>query len=288
MIKRFGPWVILFVLLLGSIPLLILNDQIGLAKFVGFVTIVGVTIALWIWRKQTVNMSDKKPRVILNLNDRFWFERNIPFYKKLKNTDRRTFEDRIGLFLSEIRITETGREKPQKETCFFVASSAVIAYWGLSYWNYGDLTEVLVYPENYHEDGTVDRSGNKQGQVHHGGLIDTTMILSLRALGRGFGNKTDKMNVGVHEFAHLIDKQDGEIDGLPHDMDDDDEKIWMQLAEIEIAKIKKGKSKINPYGGTNYAEFFAVTVESFKERPELFKKQHPRLYDVLEDYFDED
>ena len=288
MIKRFGPWIILFVLLLGSIPLLILNDEISLAKFVGFVTIVGVTIALWIWRKQTSNMSDKKPRVILNLNDRFWFERHIPFYKKLSKKDRRTFEDRVGLFLSEIRITETGKELPEKETCFFVASSAVIAYWGLPYWNYGDLTEVLVYPENYHEDGTVNRSGNKQGQVHHGGLMNTTMILSQRALEHGFSNETDKKNVGVHEFLHLIDKHDGEIDGLPHDMDDDAEKIWMQLAEIEIAKIKKGKSKINPYGGTNYAEFFAVTVESFKERPELFKKQHPRLYEVFEDYFDGD
>lgn len=288
MIKRFGPWIILFVLLLGSIPLLILNDEISLAKFVGFVTIVGVTIALWIWRKQTSNMSDKKPRVILNLNDRFWFERHIPFYKKLSKKDRRTFEDRVGLFLSEIRITETGKELPEKETCFFVASSAVIAYWGLPYWNYGDLTEVLVYPENYHEDGTVHRSGNKQGQVHHGGLMNTTMILSQRALEHWFSNETDKKNVGVHEFLHLIDKHDGEIDGLPHDMDDDDEKIWMQLAEIEIAKIKKGKSKINPYGGTNYAEFFAVTVESFKERPELFKKQHPRLYEVFEDYFDGD
>ncbi len=285
MVKRFAPWLVLFVILLGSIPVLILKEEIGIAKFVGVITIVGVSIALWVWRKQTASMSEKKARVLLNLNDKFWLERQIPFYKTLNKAERITFVDRVGLFLSEIRITEVGKEVPEKETCLYVASSAVIAYWGLPYWNYGELTEVLVYPENYHDDGTVHRSGTKQGQVHHGGLMDTTMILSLRALMHGFDNHTDKKNVGVHEFAHLLDKHDGEIDGLPSDMDQDDEKLWMQLAEIEIEKIKKGKSKINPYGGTNHAEFFAVTVESFKERPELFKKQHPRLFAILEDYF---
>lgn len=285
MIKRFTPWIILFILLLGSIPFLIQNEEVGLAKFVGVLTIVGVTVALMIWRNQTKSMPEKKNRIHLNMNDRFWLEANIPFYKKLKKSDRLIFEDRVGLFLVDIKITETDKEFPTQDTCFYVASSAVIAYWGLPYWNYGDLTEVLVYPENYHEDGSVNRSGTKQGQVHHGGLMDTTMILSLRALKHGYDNSTDKKNVGVHEFAHLIDKHDGEIDGLPHDMDEDDEVLWMQLAEIEIKKIKKGKSKINPYGGTNYAEFFAVTVESFKERPKLFQKQHPRLYAILADYF---
>jgi MtfA peptidase len=287
MIKRFGPWIILFVLLLGSIPLFIIQEQIGIAKFVGFITVVGVSIALWIWRKQSQKLSSKKPRVILNLNDRFWLEHNIPFYKKLNKAEKKIFEDRVGLFLSEIIVTELDKEVPEKETCFYVASSAVIAYWGLPYWNYGELAEVLVYPQNYHPDGEIHQSGTHQGQVHHGGLMDTTMILSLRALKQGFDNHTDKKNVGVHEFTHLVDKHDGEIDGLPHDMEEEDEKLWMQLAEIEIAKIKKGKSDINPYGGTNHVEFFAVTVEYYKERPELFQKKHPRLYAILEEYFDE-
>lgn len=288
MLKRFGPWIGLFVLLLGSIPVFIRNEQMGLAKVVGVVTIVSISVALWIWRQQTLRKSDKKARIVLNLNDRFWFEHHIPFYRQLKPAERKIFEDRVGLFLAEIRITEVDKEVPDKETCYYVAASAVIAYWGLPYWNYGDLTEVLVYPENYHPDGKIHRSGTHQGQVHHGGLMDSTMILSLRALKHGYSNATDKKNVGVHEFAHLIDKHDGDIDGLPFDLEENGEKIWMQLAEIEIEKIRKGKSDINPYAGTNHAEFFAVTVEYFKERPALFQKKHPRLYAILEGYFDEE
>lgn len=283
--KRFAPWIALFVGLLASIPILMLNEQFQLAKLLGFLTILSVSVALFIWRKQTKKLSGKKSRVMLNLNDRFWLEHHIPFYRKLNKADRIVFEDRIGLFLSDIRVTDVEREMPEKETCFYVAASAVIAYWGLPYWNYGKLSEVLVYPENYHGNGEIHRSGSYQGQVHHGGLMDSTMILSLRALKHGFSNSTDKKNVGVHEFAHLLDKHDGEIDGLPYDMDMDDEKLWMQLAEIEIEKIKKGKSDLNPYAGTNYQEFFAVTVEYYKERPQLFEKKHPRLFALLEAYF---
>jgi len=285
MVKRFGSWIFVFVVLLGSIPILIVNGEVGMAKFLGVTTVVSVSIALSIWRKQTKKLSSHKQRVILNLNDRFWLERHIPFYKKLNKSDRTTFEDRIGLFLSEIRVTEINKDLPEKETCLYVASSAVIAFWGLPYWNYGELSEVLVYPENYDESGELGSSGIKQGQVHHGGLMNTTMILSLRALEHGFKNNTDKKNVGVHEFAHLVDKSDGSIDGLPVDMDEDDERLWMKLVEIEMEKMQKGKSDLNPYAGTNYADFFAVTVEYYKERPELFQKKHPRLYVILEEYF---
>ena len=285
MVKRFGSWIFVFVVLLGSIPILIVNGEVGMAKFLGVTTVVSVSIALSIWRKQTKKLSSHKQRVILNLNDRFWLERHIPFYKKLNKSDRTTFEDRIGLFLSEIRVTEINKDLPEKETCLYVASSAVIAFWGLPYWNYGELSEVLVYPENYDESGELGSSGIKQGQVHHGGLMNTTMILSLRALEHGFKNNTDKKNVGVHEFAHLVDKSDGSIDGLPVDMDEDDERLWMKLVEIEMEKMQKGKSDLNPYAGNNYADFFAVTVEYYKERPELFQKKHPRLYVILEEYF---
>ncbi|RLE25810.1 MAG: hypothetical protein DRJ61_05385 [Acidobacteria bacterium] len=47
------------------------------------------------------------------------------------------------------------------------------------------------------------------------GALNRLMILSKPDLLAGFHNSTDKRNVGVHEFAHLVDKSDGTIDGLP-------------------------------------------------------------------------
>jgi Mlc titration factor MtfA (ptsG expression regulator) len=56
----------------------------------------------------------------------------------------------------------------------------------------------------------------------------------------------------------------------------------------KIEEIYAKKSDINPYGGTNKAEFFAVISEYFFERPKLLKKKHPDLYQMLEEIFDQD
>ncbi|MGK0390534.1 MAG: Mlc titration factor MtfA (ptsG expression regulator), partial [Maribacter sp.] len=47
------------------------------------------------------------------------------------------------------------------------------------------------------------------------GYMEGKMILSKPALHHGFDNGTDKRNTAIHEFIHLIDKMDGNIDGIP-------------------------------------------------------------------------
>jgi outer membrane receptor protein involved in Fe transport len=59
--------------------------------------------------------------------------------------------------------------------------------------------------------------------------MDTTMILSMPALVAGFKNSNDKKNVGIHEFAHLIDKADGFIDGIPVNLEVKARDRWIEL-----------------------------------------------------------
>ncbi len=283
--KRFLPWIAFFFILLMCVPLLMKNGNVASAKLLGFIVVAGITIALWIWRKQTISLNEKKARIALNLNDKFWLERSIPFYRKLNKSDRIIFEDRIGLFLTEIVVTEVDKEDTDKETCLYVASSAVFAYWGLPYWNYGKLREVLVYPDNYNNEKIISDAGYIQGQVYHGGMMNNTMILSLTALKKGFSNHNDGHNVGVHEFAHLLDKVDGKIDGFPAGMNQDDRRIWARLVANEMGNIRLGNSDIDPYALSNEAEFFAVLFEMYKERPDELSRKNHLLFKVLDDYF---
>jgi Mlc titration factor MtfA (ptsG expression regulator) len=283
--KRFIPWIVLFFILLICVPLLVQKGNTGAAKLVGFIVVAGVSIALWIWRKQTVALMEKKARIALNANDRFWLERHIPFYKNLNKSDRKIFEDRVGLFLAEVHVTEVDKDVADKETCLYVASSAVFSYWGLPFWNYGKLREVLVYPDNYNDEKVISDAGYIQGQVHHGGMMNNTMILSLTALKLGFSNQTDGRHVGVHEFAHLLDKVDGEIDGFPAGMSHETRQIWANVIAEEMEDIREKDSNINPYALTNKAEFFAVLLEYYKEKPEDLQKRHPEIFEVLNGYF---
>lgn len=283
--KRFLPWVLLFLVLLAAIPVFLKIEGVGLAKFLGVLVVVSIVAALWFWRVQTRKLSPRNERVKLNVNDKYWMNENIPFYATLSKASKQIFEDRVGIFLADVTITEVGTEVPEKETCLYVASSAIIAFWGLPYWNYADLKEVLVYPTNFDENNQLDALGVVQGKVYHGGLMNNTMILSLPALIAGFQIGNDKKNVGAYEFAHLLDKSDASIDGDASILGMEDRKSWIVLVESEIEQIRKGKSTVPDYAATNHSEFFAVLVEYYKECPKLLKIKHPELFEAMNKLF---
>jgi len=255
------------------------------ARIIGVVVVVLIIAALWYWRINTRRKSPRNERIKLTVNDKHWLKEHIAFYRRLNKSDQRIFGDRVGIFLADITITEINKEKPEKETCFYVASSAIIAYWGLPYYNYGNLREVLVYPSNFDIDNSLNKFGLINGKVHHGGLMNNTMILSLPALINGFQIDNDKKNVGIHEFAHLLDKSDGQLDGIPEYLGEEDKKIWVKLMQEAMEEIKANKSTIPDYGATSEAEFFAVIVTYYKECPSLLKIKSRPLFDFLDHYF---
>ena len=115
------------------------------------------------------------------------------------------------------------------------------------------------------------------------GQFENHMILSRKALHFGFNNKTDKGNTAIHEFVHLLDKMDGEVDGVPEQLLGKENIVpWLDMMHTEMEAINNDASDIRKYGGTSKIEFFAVAAEYFFERPDLFKRKHPGLYKMLE------
>lgn len=279
---RFTSWLVVIFVLILAIPILIQIELTFVAKIIGLLLIVISSVALFSWVRRVAGSKVIKNRVALNANDRFWFNENIPFYRLLTKQEKGIFEDRISLFLAEIIITDVSKEVPDKAECFFVAASAIIAYWGLPYWNYGNLNEVLIYPDNFDENKLVSAKGHILGSVHHGGLMDGTMILSRTALIAGFRNSKDGRNVGVHEFTHLLDKSDGHIDGLPVGLTSEQRKIWLTVYRNEV---NNPDFHLDRYALTNEAEFFAVSMEMYKENPSVLLKWHPELHGILSEYF---
>ena len=121
------------------------------------------------------------------------------------------------------------------------------------------------------------------------GAMNRMMILSKPDLLQGFRGHPDRHNVGIHEFAHLLDKSDGAVDGVPEVvLPGRAIRPWLNLVQAEMDKIRHGHSDINPYGLTNEAEFFAVASEYFFENPVRMKQKHPELYTMLQQIFHQD
>jgi Mlc titration factor MtfA (ptsG expression regulator) len=121
------------------------------------------------------------------------------------------------------------------------------------------------------------------------GFMNGMMILSKPDLIQGFRNPADKRNVGFHEFAHLVDKSDGSIDGIPAvGLDRESIGPWIELIRREMREIERGDSDLDPYALTNEAEFFAVATEYFFERPGLMQRKHPELFGLMQKVFQQD
>ena len=214
-------------------------------------------------------------------------EKKVAFYNTLSNEEKKRFEFKIQEFLMNYRITGISVSVNITDK-LLIASSAVIPIFEFPEWRYTNLHEILLYPGMFNEKFETSGPNRNILGIVGTGYMDGKMILSKPALHHGFANESDKKNTAIHEFVHLIDKLDGSIDGIPALLLERQYTIpWLELINTKIEDIYAKKSDINPYGGTNRVEFFAVASEYFFEKPKLLAQKHPELYRLLEQIFNQ-
>lgn len=244
---------------------------------------VGAYFLYRVFKKPTVDISDFKRewRAIL-LSD-------VDFYLHLTSEERNRFERDILVFFSKTRITGVDTKINDADK-LYVASSAVIPLFGYPGTSFDNLSEVLIYADRFNHDYDTE-GGEKRnilGMVGDGAM-NRHMILSKPALRNGYDKDHESHNVGIHEFVHLLDKADGDTDGIPKFVLKSKEiPPWLDIVHGEMEKILNGESEINPYGATNEAEFFSVVSEYFFMQPEQLKSNHPELYDKLMKIYSQD
>ena len=259
-------------------------------KYLIVFAVLGGILFLFYWwatkknrRRKKVLAQDFPPVWRKILTDR------VGFYHTLKTEeDKNRFEKMIQLFLSEKRITGIDTVVDDL-TKVLVAASAIIPIFGFRDWEYRNLGEVIVFPGSIkrYKDQKSEAVSEVLGRVNPF-QNDHYVTLSKPALEQGFNDMADRKNVGIHEFAHLLDQADGDIDGTPKAyLPEELVRPWEELMYRKISKIKKGDSDIHPYGATNEAEFFAVVTEYFFEKPGKLAENHPKLYELLTKVFDQ-
>jgi hypothetical protein len=165
----------------------------------------------------------------------------------------------------------------------------VIPIFGFPEWKYKNLTNVILYPDTFDKDFQFEgENRNIMGMVGSG-YMNGQMLLSRAALTKGFSKDSGKENAAIHEFVHLLDKADGDTDGIPETfIPHEYAEPWLKMMHQEMHHISDGHSDINPYALTNEAEFLAVASEYFFEKPTELQHKHPELYGELSRIFGQD
>lgn len=206
---------------------------------------------------------------------------SVPFYNKLSNRDRTEFEKQVHTFLLNYQIIGKNTTITHKDRVL-IAAGGVIPTFRFKNWHYATLKKIILFPDKF----TIPETDKMARGLVGRGAMEGQMWLSRKALYQGFDIDTDQINVAIHEFIHLVDMQDGIVDGvLVELMSDADVEKWMHIVKSHSLLIEEGESSVRDYAKTNPVEFLAAVGEYFFESPAVLQSNHPDLYRILDRVF---
>jgi Mlc titration factor MtfA (ptsG expression regulator) len=199
-------------------------------------------------------------------------------YRRLPGRLRIAFEQEVRRFIITQRMTgvETTVDDPLR---LLVAASAVTLSVGWPGYRWSEVSEVLLYPDDFDRDFAI---GPRElaGLAHVWG----TVILSVPSLWHSFTYYEERYHLGLHEFAHLLTYQRGLPTTIPIGLSPERIQRWEQIQADELKRIAAGDSVVDEYA-LQPSEFFPCAVEAFFQKPIALTEGHRALYRFLCRYF---
>jgi hypothetical protein len=220
-------------------------------------------------------------------------ERNLPNYKRMPSALRDQLHGHLMVLLNEKRFVGCSGLQMTDEIRVTIAGHACLLLLNREGDYFPDFTTILVYPDTYvadevSYDGEIEIHERvaRAGESWHRGPV----ILSWQDIVHGLSDEGGGMNVILHEFAHKLDEQNGDTEGLPSLGEEAHYKEWSRVLSREFASLEDSiesgaGSVLDEYALTSPAEFFAVATEAFFEKAEEMQETLPELYAQLRQYY---
>ena len=252
------------------------------------VLVIIAAIAL-AWGTQRFLRARQRRRIAqtpLSDEDKRILDQNIPLYRKLPDELKEKLERQIQTFLFDKRFHGLQGLEIDDEIRLTVAGTACILLLGRSDLEFANFTTILIYPSTFVseqriQDGLLEEVGRpaRLGESWKRGPL----VLAWDSARHGVGDIKDGHNVILHEFAHKLDEADGAMDGTPILEQTSQYLSWARVMQSAFEDLQNSaaadiQTVMDHYGATNAAEFFAVLVETFYEKPRQLSKHHPELY----------
>lgn len=242
----------------------------------------------------------RRKKIIAQPFPRDWeniLEQNFKHWHKLDPHSHQRLCNLIKVFVAEKDWEFVGGVEPSEEIKVTIAAQACLLLLNIEHDYYRNVSSIIIYPSMYFvnqeevgEDGfVITDPAARLGEAHLFGPV----VLAWDAARNGGVHPRDGHNVVYHEFAHKLDMLDGSVNGTPELDGREAYRRWHEVMSAEYQQLCEDSEQykitlLDIYGCTDEAEFFAVSVECFFDQPKEMKQQHPRLYEVLSDYFRQD
>ena len=196
------------------------------------------------------------------------------FYNKLSKSHRLIFEHRVASFIKDKDFI--GREglEVTEEMKVLISATAVMLTFGFRDFYIGLLERIFIYPGEFY---SLIREEYHKGEFNP---KLKALVLSWKDFRKGFENYHDKINLGIHEFAHAIHLNSMKERDISSTIFSDSFKELTDLLtnEEQLRKTLIDSKYFRDYAYTNQFEFLAVVIETFIESPDEFRSQFPEVY----------
>ena len=199
------------------------------------------------------------------------FTREFSYYGFLKEAEQQEFVLRCVDIKSSLEFEAREDVELTEEMCLLLSASLAQLTFGFKDYVLSNFKKIIIYPSTFYSKLI---EAEVKGLTYGNGFIS----LSWSHFENGYEHGSDKLNLGLHEFAHalLLDKAK-QFDVEAFDML---EKMANFIKE-EVEFTGKSDSLFRDYGLTNMHEFWAVAVEVYFENPVELSAKYPRLYRVM-------
>jgi len=244
-----------------------------------------------------------------------------PFLAALDDAEKQALQQRCAWLLASKTINGAHGLEPTDFMRLAIAAQACLPILNLSPALYEGWNEIIVYPGGFaiprsrqDDDGVVhEYIEEAAGEAWDGGPVIMSWDTGLGPE-VGPGQPAHAYNVVIHEFAHKLDLQAGDADGMPglaahreikprawrRVLEDSYDAFVAALDAVEAAIPPDvdpetadadpwyGRLPLDPYAATDEAEFFAVSSESFFVDPGPLADSLPDWYALLAAYYRQD
>jgi Mlc titration factor MtfA (ptsG expression regulator) len=220
--------------------------------------------------------------------------KNIRFYDFLSPDKKIELHGLIQIFMHEKIFEACGGLELTDEIKITIAAQACILLLGRENDIYSTLRTILVYPHAYFapvkdtmEDGLIiEGMEQRVGESWSRGQV----VLAWDEVLQDTNDIHDGHNLVFHEFAHQLDNESGDVEGVPEFDKRSSYIVWARVLTKEYNKLIRDTMHhkhpfLNQYGAINPAEFFAVVTEYFFEKPKQLKKLHRELYEQFKHFY---
>ena len=225
-----------------------------------------------------------------------YLQRNVAHYPHLTPDDQARLRDDLHVFVAEKNWEGCGGLELTDEMKVTVAAQACLMALGLDGDPFGKILSILVYPsgyavpeQNWHGGLSIKGESARLGESWYRGPV----ILSWDEVRHDARRPGCGQNLVWHEFAHQLDMLDRTTNGTPPLANRQLRRRWAEVMTAEYRQLvddaREGRATLlDTYGAQDEAEFFAVVSECFFDCPVELRDEHPRLYDLLREYYRQD